>query len=53
MITLIQYAVVWSKGVDSVHYSKHAAKKRAAELEDYLLSGGYSYPCVRVELVAK
>ena len=50
MLQLQLWAVTWAKGVDSVHYSKQAAKDRAKELEDNQLAGGNPYPCVRVEL---
>jgi hypothetical protein len=50
MLQLQLWAVTWAKGVDSVHYSKQAAKDRAKELENNQLAGGNPYPCVRVEL---
>jgi hypothetical protein len=50
MLQLQLWAVTWAKGVDSVHYSKQAAKDRAEELENNQLAGGNPYPCVRVEL---
>jgi hypothetical protein len=54
MLKIQRYAVSynpsWGKRrVESVHYSKEAAKERANELMDRELGGGNSYACVKVE----